>query len=183
MEVGIWATKQVGDIITIENAKLFNGYGQETTAQITITVHEAYANGKPFFHVRVQGLLDNHTFSTEVQQQINAVVNDIRERKHVTFTVSHCNGGMGRGPTHMFLDSVERVAHQAHKEGHGCVCDWGQQKSPLVDGKINLAYVARNMALKGNAARHVCGQSTSQFQQVERFTEDIARKYAQAAAV
>jgi uncharacterized protein YjbI with pentapeptide repeats len=181
--LGIADVTQIGETVTIPNAALFNGYGDPATAEITIETRRTTVHEKPLFHVRVKGLPDNHTFSTEVQQQINATVEQIRQAHDVTVTVSHCNGGMGRGPTQMYLDSVERVATHANATGRGCICDWHQQKLPLVDGKINLAYAARNMVLTGHAARNVCGQSTSQFLQIEKFTEAMAVKYADAPVV
>lgn len=176
-EFNVFAIEQVGDTTTIENAELLDGNGNKKTGQITIAVHKARVDGKPFFHVRVKGLPDNHAFSTEVQQRINVEVEKIRQEHGVTVTVSHCNGGMGRGPTQMYMDAIQRVARQAQAKGFGCVCDWDKQKLPLVDGKINLAYVARNMVLTGHAARNVCGQSTSQFLQLKQFTEDMAGTY------
>jgi protein tyrosine phosphatase len=170
--------QQIGATITIPNATVFDAHGeQKTVAEVTITVHKAKVHGKSFFHVRVKGLPDNYAFSTQVQQQINAEVERIRQENNVTLTVSHCNGGMGRGPTQMYMDTIERVAMQARVNGRGCVCDWDNQKSPMINGKVNLAYVARNIVLTGHAARHVCGQSTSQFLQLKQFTGDIAREY------
>jgi hypothetical protein len=174
---GVSNVKEVGETITLENASVLNAAGESKKADITIKISEAMVNGKQFFHVRVKGLPDNHTFSTEVQQRINAEVEQIRQQHSVTVTVAHCNGGLGRAPTHMYMDTIEKVARRAAESGHVCVCDWKQQKLPEVDGKVNLAYVARNMVLTGHAARNVCGQSTGQFKQIKQFAEDMAGVY------
>lgn len=176
-QLGISDVQRIGDTITLPDANLMDARGNPVKRTITIETRRALVRGKPFFHVRVKGLPDNHTFPTGTQQQINAAIDGIPGAADVTFTVSHCNGGMGRGPTQMYMDAIERVARRAHGEGRGCVCDWDQQKLPEVGGKINLAYVARNMLLAGHHARNVCGQSTGQFLQIKQFTEDMARAY------
>ncbi|MDR0727467.1 MAG: hypothetical protein LBF26_01040 [Puniceicoccales bacterium] len=181
-ESRITDVQRIGDTITLSDADLRDAQGNPVKKRITIETRRALVHGKTVFHVRVKGLPDNHTFSTEVQQRINAEVAKVRKQYGVTVTVSHCNGGMGRGPTQMYMDKIETAAREAQVAGYGCVCDWTNQKLPMVDGKINLAYVTRNMVLAGHVARHVCGQSTGQFLQLEKFTEDMVTRYAAPAA-
>ncbi|MDR1456481.1 MAG: hypothetical protein LBI34_00240 [Puniceicoccales bacterium] len=180
-DLGITDVQKFGDTIVIQNASLLDGYGKPAKKNVTIEVRSAMVHGKKLWHVRIRGLPDNYVFSTEVQQRINEVVGKIREENKVTVTVSHCNGGLGRGPTHMYMDTIERAAKAAREMGQECICDWANQKLPVIDGKINLAYVTRNMVLSGHAVRNVCGQSTGQFLQLEKFTEDIAIAYNEGA--
>jgi hypothetical protein len=114
--------------------------------------------------------------------QINAQIEKLCEEQGIQKVTIHCNGGLGRAPTMMYANAVERIAKKANARRLGCCCDWANQKSPMVGREVNLAYVMRNMLLTGHAIRSTCGQSEGQFKFYKTFPEKIAQEYANPMA-
>jgi hypothetical protein len=81
----------------------------------------------------------------------------------------------------MYCNAVEYVARKAKEQGVESCCDWDNQKSYLVDEKLNLIYIMRNMLLVGHAIRSTCGQSEAQFRSYETFPRAIVTKFTGAA--
>lgn len=94
----------------------------------------------------------------------------------------HCAAGLGRVPTLCVSNGIVQVAKEAQKRGMDCCCEWDQQKEPVVNGKVNLAYVARNLLLKGAAARSTFGQVGDQFIFLKAFAAAAAKQYGQGGA-
>jgi hypothetical protein len=145
---------------------------------VRIQIRKAKINGKEFFHIRVHNWPDNTAFSPECVSRINEAIERICNENGIEKVVMHCNGGLGRAPSLMYDNAVERVAQQANAMGLGCCCDLKHQNYPMVDQKINLAYVLRNMMLTGHDRRSTCGQSAEQFKSYVSFAQAMAVKYA-----
>jgi hypothetical protein len=145
---------------------------------IHIKIRKAKINGQEFYHARVHNWPDMAALPPELISLINAQIEKLCEEQGIQKVTIHCNGGLGRAPTMMYANAVERAAQKANAQGLGCCCDWIHQTSPMANGKVNLAYVMRNMMLTGHAIRSTCGQSAEQFKFYKAFTEEMAKRYA-----
>jgi hypothetical protein len=144
-----------------------------------IQIRKGRIDGHEFYHVRVHNWPDMVALDPEIMSKINVEIEKLCKEQKIQKVTIHCNGGLGRAPTMMYCNSIERVAQEANAQGFGCCCDWENQKQPMVGEKVNLAYAMRNMLLLGHAIRSTCGQNDVQFKSYKTFSEKMAEKYAQ----
>jgi hypothetical protein len=137
---------------------------------------------KTIYHITISGWVDNTALPPERILKINEEIENLCRTKGIKMVNMHCGGGLGRAPTLCVANAIEQVARKAQEMGADCCCDWDQQTERVVDGKVNLAYVARNLILKGLATRSTFLQVAAQFEFFKNFTPMVAQKYGRGSA-
>ncbi|MDR0727649.1 MAG: hypothetical protein LBF26_02020 [Puniceicoccales bacterium] len=150
-----------GGVVTIKKGEITGKDGQKKT----------------IYQMLPPSWADNTALSNEVMLELNQKIEEFCAEKGIKVVNMHCAGGLGRAPTLCVCNAITRTAQAAQEKGLACCCDWDRQTERVVDGKVNLAYVVRNVTLKGAATRSTFGQSGVQFESFKSFAEAAANEY------
>ncbi|MDR0428553.1 MAG: hypothetical protein LBG86_00770 [Puniceicoccales bacterium] len=86
----------------------------------------------------------------------------------------HCNAGVGRSATMLCAYNLYGAMKNAKIAGRGVIYDMKNQRTLEINGKVNLAYVARGLMFTGRESRSAFIQGMNQFQCIENFGKFLA---------
>ena len=174
----------------------------ETKAELNITLKEHFlipvkislvtdANGFKFVHVRINNIVDNtlpdaavlQQMLPQIQEKIDEITRGLQEddrlRNDAKKAVFHCNGGLGRGPSFMVAYKLNEAVKYAKENKLEIVANWDKQSELIVDGKLNLAAVYRNLMIRGTYARSTFVQSVDQFKALYELVNSLVLQNTQ----
>ncbi|MDR2341183.1 MAG: hypothetical protein LBD72_02545 [Puniceicoccales bacterium] len=167
-------TGGLSNVKTIAGIKLPNG--------MEVVIHKGEISGKDkekkmMYQMSIPGWADNSALPDEIMLALNMEIEKFCAEHGIKVVDMHCAGGLGRAPTLCVCNAITRVARVARENGLSCCCNWARQTERVVDGQVNLAYVARNMVLKGAATRSTFGQVGDQFKSYKSYADAVANEY------
>jgi hypothetical protein len=136
-------------------------------------------DGHIFFHVRLHDLPDNAIYDfnglTRLMLELDLIEKLLQEngidRVNALF---HCNGGLGRSSSLLVSRLLWKAVKAAASSGIGLVWAQDKQTQKMVDNKLNLAAVFRNIFINGYFARSTFCQSPEQIWQLAAFGQGLA---------
>ncbi|MDR1437909.1 MAG: hypothetical protein LBI69_02500 [Puniceicoccales bacterium] len=114
--------------------------------------------------------VDGQSASLETLEQYCCKIRKIANGKKPLF---HCNGGMGRSATFLCAYQLYDILQKAKEQKIAVTFDAIRQKSPEVNGCLNLAWVLRNLILTGRMARQAFIQSPEQLASLYKFAQHL----------
>ncbi|MDR2030328.1 MAG: hypothetical protein LBP65_02585 [Puniceicoccales bacterium] len=158
----------VTDVQTMETFPIAIDNG----AEITCTLQRFYLHadkndreGKQttVYRLRVDSWPDGESFDPADAQRIVDAVGQILARQGIATVLSHCTSGVGRSASLINFLALATAAGAARERGCCVCCDFSRQYLPQLQGKLNLAYVLRNVLLGAVCARGAFGWDIRQF--------------------
>ncbi|MDR2738157.1 MAG: DUF3638 domain-containing protein [Puniceicoccales bacterium] len=139
--------------------------------------------GHIFFHLRVTDLPDNKMPN---ENDLVTLMNEMDMIEKIltangidgSKALFHCHGGLGRSPSLLVARLLWKAMKAAIVNDIGVAWDKDHQNDKIVDGKLNLAAVLKNIFIEGYWSRSTFCQSDDQITGLVAFAEYIANAYA-----
>jgi hypothetical protein len=128
--------------------------------------------------LRINGWTDGEAPPNTTIYQMCQTTLQIANAYGAEHLIYHCNAGQGRSPSMLCYTSLTKIAMLAAKNNIP-LCfhnDAKSQRKMIVDGKLNMSYVFRQILLNGSAVRSIFGWGLNQYNSFANYANFLANK-------